>query len=54
MTDGTRTSEFWISILVLVAATVLVAIGKLEADQWMIVATGSAGAYAISRGLAKK
>ncbi len=53
MTDGMRTSEFWVSLVVIVGGTVLAAIGKLT-PEWTALATGTTGAYAVARGLAKR
>lgn len=53
MTEGTRTSEFWIAVLVIVAATGLVFTGSLDADNWQWAVGLVASGYAISRGLAK-
>lgn len=51
---GWQTSEFWLSVLVIVAATVLRLTQNIDADAWML-ATGSVGlGYPLSRGLAKK
>lgn len=51
---GVRTSEFWLSAGVIVCATVLVALGRLDADMWALVSIGGSGAYGVSRGLAKR
>lgn len=50
---GYRTTEFWLSAVVVIAATVLLAIDKIDPEAWMAVATGSAVGYPIGRGLAK-
>lgn len=48
-----KTTEFWISVLVVVGTLALVLAGKVSADAWLSVAgVGSAG-YAISRGIVK-
>lgn len=52
--NGLATTEFWLTLAVLVAASVLLGLGKIDADQWMLVAGGSSGAYALARGLAKR
>lgn len=51
--NGLKTSEFWVSVLAIIAATYLCATGKLDAGQWMIASGVSTGAYGLSRGLAK-
>lgn len=53
VTPGYKTTEFYVTLAVVLAATVLCALGKLDADQWTLVAAGSGGSYAVSRGLAK-
>lgn len=51
---GIYTTEFWLTVLTVLCATALTVTGHLDADNWMLVATGATGAYAVSRGLAKK
>lgn len=53
MRQGLYTSEFWLSVLTIVAATVALITGSIDADKWILVTTGAAGAYNLSRGLAK-
>lgn len=50
---GYLTSEFWLTVLVVVAATVLRLTDDIDADAWMVVAGGATGLYNVSRGLAK-
>lgn len=52
-TSGLKTSEFWLSIVTIIAATVVLVTGDIDADKWILVVTGAAGAYNLSRGLAK-
>lgn len=53
MKSGTQTTEFWLSVVVIAAATFLFYTGKITQDIWML-ATGVQGAgYTIARGLAK-
>lgn len=54
MTPGMHTSEFWIAVLVILAATGLVVAGSLDADNWQWAVGLVASGYAISRGLAKQ
>jgi hypothetical protein len=54
MTDGMRTSEFWLTLAAIVAATAGLLLGKIDADLWAVVVTGGSGAYAISRGITKR
>ena len=49
---GWRTTEFWMALASLVAGVVLVAMGKDELGSVLIL--GSAGTYAVGRGLAKR
>ena len=49
---GWRTTEFWMALASLVAGVVLVAMGKDELGSVLII--GSAGTYAVGRGLAKR
>ncbi len=51
---GWQTTEFWILIVVILAASILVGLGKLEPAAFMQAITLSGGAYKISRGLAKR
>jgi hypothetical protein len=50
---GLRTTEFWLTLAVIVAASVLLALGKIDQAAWLTAAGVSSGGYAISRGLAK-
>jgi hypothetical protein len=50
---GWQTTEFWISLVTLVCATVLVAMGKIDSGVWAAAAGVSSAGYALSRGLAK-
>lgn len=50
---GVFTTEFWMSLVLIVCASVLVAIGRIDAEQWMLVAGVNGAGYALSRGLAK-
>lgn len=51
---GIFTSEFWLTVAVLVASTILLLEGSIEAEDWKIVNAGATGAYAIGRSLAKR
>ena len=53
MKPGIRTTEFALSVLVLVAATALLFAGKLDADAWKWAVGLVAAGYSVSRGLAK-
>jgi hypothetical protein len=51
--EGIRTSEFWLTVLTVVAATVLVLTDNLSEELWA-AAVGIQGAgYSVSRGLTK-
>lgn len=52
-TSGVKTSEFWLSVLTIIAATVVLTTGDIDADKWILIVTGAASAYNLSRGLAK-
>lgn len=51
---GIKTSEFWLTALVIVAATVLRVTGDIDADAWMVVVGGTGVGYSINRALVKK
>ncbi len=52
MSKGMKSTEFWLSLTAMVAATYL---AKTGASLEMIIAvTGGAGAYTLSRGIAKR
>jgi hypothetical protein len=53
MKEGIFTSEFWISIGTIAAATALCALGKIDATMWSVAVGSIGGAYSVSRGLAK-
>lgn len=50
---GVKTSEFALSCLVTAAAVVLCLAGKIDGQAAMGYATGAAGVYTLSRGIAK-
>lgn len=54
MTDGMKTSEFWITILIILCATGSLFFDKIDSQIWVTCLGFSGGGYAISRGLAKK
>lgn len=54
MKEGIYTTEFWLSVGSIVAATVLCAIGKIDATVWAATVVPSAAGYTISRGIIKK
>lgn len=54
MTPGMKSSEFVVTILAMIIASLLLFFGKIDADMWLIASGLSSGSYAISRGLAKK
>ena len=54
MKDGIYTTEFWLSVLIIIAASVLCAFDKIDAQMWATVAGPVGAGYAISRGLAKR
>lgn len=49
---GFRTTEFWITVLLIVVGTVLVLGGKEELGTTLIL--GAAAPYVVSRGMAKR
>lgn len=51
--EGVYTSEFWLTVLVIVAATVLRALGDISEDIWAIAIGVQGGAYSLSRGISK-
>lgn len=52
--SGWKTTEFGITITVVVAATVLRGFDKISDEMWGLAAGLNGGAYAIARGLAKR
>lgn len=56
MKPGIATTEFWLTALALVCVTVLISLDKVTVNQigelWPLL--GSIGAYAVSRGIAKR
>lgn len=53
MKNGLKTSEFWLSALVIVGASVLAALDVLSSGEWTTAIASAVGAYNVSRGLAK-
>lgn len=51
---GLQTTEFWLTAVVVICATVLCALGKLDATAWTGATGATSAGYAISRGLAKR
>lgn len=51
---GYKTSEFWLTLFAMIAATVLRALGEIDADAWMIVVGGGGLGYNINRALVKR
>lgn len=52
-TPGFQTSEFWITLAVIVAALVLTLASKISGEVGLGAITAAGGAYAVSRGIAK-
>ena len=52
-TSGYLTTEFWLSVLVIITATFLRWDNKLEADAWSLAVGLNGAGYALSRGLRK-
>jgi hypothetical protein len=53
MKAGLFTTEFWLTVITLICATVVLATGDIDADKWLFVVGGASGVYNISRGVAK-
>lgn len=54
MKEGIRTTEFWLSLGVIVCATILRALGEIDTAAWTTVAAGGSGVYAIARTVTKR
>lgn len=54
MSEGLKSTEFWLSVASIATATILCAISKIDASMWATVVAPIGAGYAISRGLAKK
>lgn len=50
---GYLTTEFWLTLAVVIAATVLRAMDSIDQAAWMAAAGIATGGYSVSRGLAK-
>ena len=50
---GYLTTEFWLSILIIVCGTVLVALSKIDASEWATIIAAVGIGYPTSRGLSK-
>lgn len=54
MTDGAKTSEFFVTVALLCTAIVFVAMGEREYAGWALIGAGlGAGGYAVGRGITK-
>jgi hypothetical protein len=53
MTDGFKTTEFWVTLIGVVGTLALVWAGKVPADAWVGVVGIGGGAYAIGRSIVK-
>lgn len=51
---GEQTTEFWLTGLGVLAATVLAAVGKLDGTAALAAITAAVTGYSVSRGLAKR
>lgn len=50
---GTRTTEFYVTIAVMVAAVILAVAGRIPGADALAACTAAGGTYSISRGIAK-
>lgn len=50
---GVFTTEFWLTLAAMLAATIALLAGAIPAETWTFIVGGGAGAYALSRGIAK-
>jgi len=50
---GWQSTEFWFALAVLICATVLIALGKLDATAWGAAAAITSAGYSHGRGKAK-
>lgn len=50
---GMKTSEFWLTVLVIVAATALRLTDDIDAESWKWAVTGATGFYTASRAFVK-
>jgi hypothetical protein len=53
-TPGMKSSEFGITVLVVLSALLLAITGTVEGDAALTAITGAGAAYGISRGIAKR
>lgn len=53
MKPGYLTTEFLLTVVTLLCATGALIAGAIDADKWLLIFTGSNGAYALSRGVSK-
>jgi hypothetical protein len=53
MTDGWKSSEFWLQVAVIACATLLLAMDKINSEMWAIVAGVNGGAYVLGRSFVK-
>lgn len=54
MTPGAKTSEFWLTLGTIVAATILTALKVIGPEVWAAVVLGGSGAYTASRAVVKR
>lgn len=48
-----KSSEFYLTVLILIAASVLLGIDKIDQQTWALAVGIQGAGYAVSRGLAK-
>tara|TARA_R110002049_G_scaffold10277_1_gene50895 strand:+ start:394 stop:579 length:186 start_codon:yes stop_codon:yes gene_type:complete len=53
MKPGLMTTEFWLAIIAMIAASVLLGMDKIGPDIWAGVIAGVSGLYGVARGIAK-
>lgn len=51
--NGLKTSEFWLTVLVITCATALRVTGDLDAESWKWAVTGATAFYTASRAYVK-
>lgn len=53
MKPGFKTTEFWLSLVALAGATVMLLSDQIDGTAWMVTLTGVTSAYSLARGTAK-
>ena len=53
LTEGYKTTEFWVTIVTIICATVLAAMDSISGQAWALAVGVNGAGYSLSRGVRK-